>query len=321
MQLSSRIKDETGNRYGKLTVIDFAGTHGKNAVATWNCKCDCGNERVVAGKRLRNGSVTMCHECAKLRHDLICSEKLTIDMIGQKYGHLTVLEYVGAQSGNHHGALWRCKCDCGNECIVLGTDLRTGHRSSCGCQGAQNLIKSAKEKFIDLSGQQFGEWSVLYRADHNSVAGEILWVCQCSCGTIAEVHGRNLRSGHSTSCGCKRASRGEIIITNILKENKIPFIAQKTFETCIFPDSKAKARFDFYINDQYLIEYDGELHFTTNNVGWNNEENLKKTQEHDQIKNQWCKDNNIPLIRIPYTHYENLCLEDLLLETSKYIIN
>jgi hypothetical protein len=50
------------------------------------------------------------------------------------------------------------------------------------------------------------------------------------------------------------------------------------------------------------------------------EEKFKYTQEHDSFKNQWCKDNNIPLIRIPYTHLKDLCLEDLLLETSKYIV-
>ena len=43
-------------------------------------------------------------------------------------------------------------------------------------------------------------------------------------------------------------------------------------------------------------------------------------QERDTYKNQWCKENNIPLIRIPYTHLNDLCLEDLLLETSKFII-
>jgi hypothetical protein len=37
------------------------------------------------------------------------------------------------------------------------------------------------------------------------------------------------------------------------------------------------------------------------------------------MKNQWCLDNNILLIRIPYTHYNDLCLEDLLPETSKFI--
>jgi len=38
------------------------------------------------------------------------------------------------------------------------------------------------------------------------------------------------------------------------------------------------------------------------------------------IKNTYCKEHNIPLIRIPYTHYNDLCIEDLLLETSNYII-
>ena len=56
------------------------------------------------------------------------------------------------------------------------------------------------------------------------------------------------------------------------------------------------------------------------NTTWNNKENFLKTQERDALKNQWCKDNNIPLIRIPYTHLNDLKIEDLLLETSEYIV-
>ena len=48
--------------------------------------------------------------------------------------------------------------------------------------------------------------------------------------------------------------------------------------------------------------------------------NTELAQKHDIIKNAWCLANDIPLIRIPYTHYDNLCLEDLQLETSKFII-
>ena len=55
-------------------------------------------------------------------------------------------------------------------------------------------------------------------------------------------------------------------------------------------------------------------------TGWNNEESHLKLVKRDKYKNQWCKDNNIPLIRIPYTHLKDLCIEDLLLETSNYII-
>ena len=78
--------------------------------------------------------------------------------------------------------------------------------------------------------------------------------------------------------------------------------------------------FDFYIDNKYLVEYDGEQHFIYRNSGWDTEEHFKKTKEHDQFKNQWCKENNIPLIRIPYTQLDNLKIEDLLLETSQFIV-
>ena len=52
-----------------------------------------------------------------------------------------------------------------------------------------------------------------------------------------------------------------------------------------------------------------------------NKKSYLKTKELDEYKNQWCKENNIPLIRISYTHLNDLCIEDLLLETTKFLIN
>ena len=73
--------------------------------------------------------------------------------------------------------------------------------------------------------------------------------------------------------------------------------------------------FDFLIENTYLIEYDGEQHY----FGWSYDiEDLKIQQQRDEYKNQWCKDNNIPLIRIPYTKLDTLCIEDLMLETTQF---
>lgn len=72
--------------------------------------------------------------------------------------------------------------------------------------------------------------------------------------------------------------------------------------------------FDFYVNNEYLIEYDGIQHFDKNTKF-----NYEYTHKHDLIKNEWCKNNDIILIRIPYTHYEDLCLDDLKIETSNFI--
>ena len=69
---------------------------------------------------------------------------------------------------------------------------------------------------------------------------------------------------------------------------------------------------DFYIDNKYLLEFDGIQHFFANH-GWNSEDHLSKVQERDAIKNQWCKNNNIPLIRINYKQLKELKIEDLLL--------
>ena len=66
------------------------------------------------------------------------------------------------------------------------------------------------------------------------------------------------------------------------------------------------------MNNEYLIEYDGEQHFTYKEEGWNTKINFEETQFRDNYKNQWSKDNNIPLIRIPYTKLSTLTIEDLL---------
>ena len=98
----------------------------------------------------------------------------------------------------------------------------------------------------------------------------------------------------------------------MLIEAGIPFESQKTFETCRFPDTNFLAKFDFFVNNKYLIEFDGIQHFDVR-FGWNSKENFENTQKRDKFKDDWCKKNNIPLIRIPYTKLDTLSLQDLLL--------
>jgi len=54
-----------------------------------------------------------------------------IDLIGQKFGRLIVIQRVNNDKwGNSR---WLCKCDCENETIVLGSNLQSNHTQSCGC--------------------------------------------------------------------------------------------------------------------------------------------------------------------------------------------
>ena len=143
-----------------------------------------------------------------------------------------------------------------------------------------------------------------------------VWKCICDCGNITYVTSERLQNGNTKSCGCLK-SKGEMLISKILLDNNIPFEKEKTFKSCTF-NTGALARFDFWVNNSYIIEFDGKQHFE-NTGGWNNNQ-LEKTQLHDLIKNEWCKNNNIPIIRIPYT-IKDINLEDICLETSSYILN
>ena len=104
------------------------------------------------------------------------------------------------------------------------------------------------------------------------------------------------------------------------------FIAQYKFSDFVADINNIPYRFDFGIIEnnslKYLIEFDGEQHFYAGNSlsSWNSIEEFNKTQERDKKKNNYCFAHNIPLIRIPYTIKNILKINDLKLETSKYIV-
>lgn len=63
-------------------------------------------------------------------------------MTSQRHGTWAVLGQAGNTKGG--GALWRCRCDCGVERVVLGADLRKGKSTNCGCVSRQLLGNLAK---------------------------------------------------------------------------------------------------------------------------------------------------------------------------------
>lgn len=83
-----------------------------------------------------------------------------LDLTGQRYGFLTVLEEAPKEyiKNKHRCSYWKCKCDCGKECIVTLSHLRSGHTKSCGCWKKQatinyNKLNKAKKNNYDLSGE------------------------------------------------------------------------------------------------------------------------------------------------------------------------
>ena len=109
--------DETGNRYGKLVVLE-RNENNKYGSAQFLCQCDCGNQTIVSGGNLRKGTTKSCG----------CS--YAINEKTNRYGKLVVLKRTTNKGST---AAFLCRCDCGKESIVRGADLRNGHTKSCGC--------------------------------------------------------------------------------------------------------------------------------------------------------------------------------------------
>lgn len=202
-------KDLSGQKFGRLTVLERAPNKmlpcGQHQIM-WKCKCDCGNEVIVRGASLKNGATKSCgcYRGQKSR------EINTIDLTGIRmsdYGikdsKLTVIkraeDYI-----DPHGNIryqWLCKCDCGNETIVLGTMLRSGRTKTCGHCG-HSVIEGTKTR--DLTGLQFGELTVIEQAEDGKTSDgykKTRWKCKCSCGNDTIVDAHNLLIGHTKTCG------------------------------------------------------------------------------------------------------------------------
>lgn len=105
-------------------------------------------------------------------------------------------------------------------------------------------------------------------------------------------------TGNTSGIGCK--SLGEYKVSQLLDEANIAYVEQYSFDDLRSPKNTL-LRFDFYLpNDNILIEYDGIQHYNPNFSFGKTIEDWNYSKELDRLKNEYCEEHNIPLIRIPY---------------------
>ena len=164
---------------------------------------------------------------------------ILIDMVGKKYGRLTVVERA-ANSGTR--AAWKCVCECGNECVLDGKKIRTGHTKSCGCyraevtakaQGVANMlaIDVVKEKLKTHGFELVSEYEGVLKAS----------IVRCLCCKLEFT--RRIESSLYGTFGCPSCSK----LNN-------GFMQSKTFER--------KPHLKELDSKLYLMEFnDGNEHF------------------------------------------------------------
>lgn len=165
-------------------VLGFSRKSLKHSYIFVSCPLCKKTREVRASKMGTRMGHSYCYSCSRLA-----------DIGGVEFNDLLVLEYIPEKSK------WLCVCKCGATTLVKPTEIIRGTIKSCGCltnrgkNGVKRMVSATKNNLI---GRKFGRWTVI-----GYVGGEQhKRLCECECGTVAEVSGGALRSGSSKSCGC-----------------------------------------------------------------------------------------------------------------------
>lgn len=301
-------RDLSGKKFGYLTALEDVGVHGNTEWRSWKCKCVCGEITYVGSSNLRNGHTQSCGCNGRKVLKIKVNGKIyrRTDLTGEVFGKLTVTGVDTHQKDTNY-TTWKCKCECGGERTTTQQVLMKGNANSCGCLRRD-----------DIKGNKYGRLTVLrYDEIKSKDTGYTYWECKCECGTVKSIYVGHLKTGGTSSCGCIGMSYGEELIKEVLDKHSVNYEVEYWFED--LRDIKP-LRYDFAIfNDKRellgLIEFDGRQHFEESDLFI---DTLEEIQHRDNLKDEYCKENNIPLTRIPYTQiaYVTEIVEKVLLNNG-----
>ena len=210
------------------------------------------------------------------------------------------------------------------ECLIDGIIWFPKPNALLNGQGCPECGRIASNKNSTKTNQEFVHQLGIVNPDviplQEYVQAKIPILVMCKkCGYKWQTTPDNLlRGGSCQNCS---ATNNEKKLEDILIRLGYHIERQKKYNDC---RDRLPLPFDIYLlNQNILVEYDGEQHYMPVNFGGISndeaEENLKKTQYHDAIKNKYCHQNNIPLIRVPYWEKNNL--EEFIISRLKQYIN
>ena len=190
----------------------------------------------------------------------------------------------------------KIKCDKGHitDTLTFSNFKNNGYRCSICANNIKHDYEFVKEKFEEKGYELL---STEYKHSNSPL------IVKCKNGHITDT--LTFSNFYSKGCECNecKESKGEKIISEILTKINIDYNIQHRFEDCKF---KYTLPFDFYIPSlKIAIEFDGEQHYKI--IEWfGGLEGFVNTKIRDTIKNIYCQQNNIKLIRIPYSEINNI---------------
>ena len=312
---NNSLKGHDGDRvFNKLkerykNVIDFSNSVYETTKKPLKCKCKlCGEEfNLNVGHAINEVIQHPCPHCRKIQTSLEYKETF-IKKLNEKFNYkfdCSKVKYVNTRTP----VTLICKT-CKTEFEAVPQVL-LGSNCYIGCPNCKNKIKSEKrmkttEQFIEQAKEIYGD---IYDYSESVYKGElkpIKIICKEHGPfiTLPKYHLRKHGGGTCPKCYC---SSGELRVMNILEKLKIPYIFQFQIKSEKFSNIKKYVFMDFLLskNSQIMfIEFNGEQHYRPVDK-FGGEEVFEKQLVRDQEVKEYCKENNYPLLIIPYNCSNN----------------
>lgn len=264
-----------------FTIVEYHGANGFLRV-----KCETCNDIIevnYAGNFLAKNKRYGCKNC----HGLWREREKKIKEIEEKYDIISVISNPEKRGRKRYTI--KCK-NCGH--------IRTSYLSTlyshleCGCKTGVLRGRNGEEfiKEVNEKNQDYYELVGEYKNQTTKV------LLRHSCGFIWSVRPADMIDGRNHSCPkCQRwYSKGIRIISTFLEQNNISYEREKRVGDSLL-------RFDIFIPlFNVAIEFNGKQHYEAIPF-FGGEENFQAQKDRDNRKRQYCQENNIFLLEIPYT--------------------
>lgn len=185
------VRDFTGERYGKLLVLGYAGK-APDGHSMWRCKCDCGNEKVLRSNNLQHSKSCGC----------VTSAPSPATMIGKTFGNLTVVGRV--RNNKWNDAVWECICVCGRVSYRRTTELNRGISTDCGHHSKEKVHKKhgdashkRQARLYRIYHDMIRRCEKPYRDDYERYGGRGISVCEEWRNSYEAFRSWSLENGYS----------------------------------------------------------------------------------------------------------------------------
>lgn len=297
------LKEFHPTKNGNLKLSDFS--YGSKAKVWWKCYNTEHNDHewkaTIDNRATKGHGCSCCDGRTVVLSNCLSTinSALATQLHPTKNGNLTAYD-ITAKS--YKKLWWLCDKFPDHEWQTRVSDRANG-KSVCPCCSGQKVVLSncLSTTHFELAKQlhptKNGELNAFnVNAGSNK---KMHWICEKGHEWAAIIASRTRGNG----CRICDESHGEKAITTFLDKMSVIYERQKKYNDC---SNKLSLPFDFYLPKyNILIEYDGIQHFKSKEY-FGGEKALIYTKQNDSIKTKFASNNNIPLLRIPYTEFDNI---------------